>query len=148
MAQAMAAIGNGGTLYQSRLVAQVQGLENQIIAAYDVRARSDLGIDKKSMAAIRKACINVVSGAAGTVLRDTLIAYHGSTGVLVSAPDVDDSHNLYFMNADNFMGFTSDMPGSNVYADPDLVDREECAPVLAPASPARGAASDGGDIGA
>jgi penicillin-binding protein 2 len=69
MAQAMAAIGNGGTLYQTRLVAQVQGLENQIITAYDVRARSDLGIDKKSMTAIRRACVNVVSGANGTAGR-------------------------------------------------------------------------------
>src|SRR6185436_2907207 len=82
MAQAMAAIGNGGTLYQSRLVAQVQGLENQIITAYDVRARSDLGIDKKSMTAIRRACVNVVSGANGTAGRAAVdgVQVAGKTG--------------------------------------------------------------------
>src|SRR5690606_8436975 len=34
MAQAMAAIGNGGTLLQTRLVQQVQSIDNQIVTAY------------------------------------------------------------------------------------------------------------------
>ena len=39
MAQAMAAVGNGGTLYQTRLVKQVQSIDGQIVTAYNVRAR-------------------------------------------------------------------------------------------------------------
>src|SRR5438094_2155425 len=37
MAQAMAVMANGGTLYQARLVEQVQTLDNQVVSAYQVR---------------------------------------------------------------------------------------------------------------
>jgi penicillin-binding protein 2 len=47
MAEAMAAVGNGGTLYRARLVQQVQTYNNQIVTAYDVEAKEDLGIDPK-----------------------------------------------------------------------------------------------------
>jgi len=98
MAQAMAAIGNGGTLYQSRLVAQVQGLENQIITAYDVRARSDLGIDKKSMTALRRACVNVVSGANGTAGRAGVdgVQVAGKTGTAQWGPKNNERTAAWF----------------------------------------------------
>src|SRR5437660_3617743 len=38
MAQAMVDVANGGTLYQTRLVQQVQTFDNQIVTAYQVRA--------------------------------------------------------------------------------------------------------------
>src|SRR4029077_4406568 len=44
MAQAMAIIGNGGTSYQARLVQQVQTLNNEIVTAYQVRAKKTLDI--------------------------------------------------------------------------------------------------------
>jgi len=53
MAEAMAAVGNGGTLYRARLVQQVQTYNNQIVTAYDVAAKADLGVDPKRLAAVK-----------------------------------------------------------------------------------------------
>ena len=41
MAQAMAIIGNGGTFYQTRLVQQVQTVDNEIVTAFQVRDEKD-----------------------------------------------------------------------------------------------------------
>ena len=66
MAQGMATVGNGGTLYQARLVKQVQSIDGQIVTAYPVRARGDLGIEPKIMKEMRKAMADVVSSRSGT----------------------------------------------------------------------------------
>jgi penicillin-binding protein 2 len=66
MAESMAAVGNGGTLYRARLVQQVQTFNNQIVTAYDTNVKADLGIDPKILAAVRKGMIDVVSSPAGT----------------------------------------------------------------------------------
>ena len=42
MAQAMAIVANGGTFYQTRLVQQVQTVDNEIVTAYQVRAKRTL----------------------------------------------------------------------------------------------------------
>ena len=41
MAQAMGIVANGGTFYQTRLVQQVQTFDNQIVTAYQVRAKTN-----------------------------------------------------------------------------------------------------------
>jgi penicillin-binding protein 2 len=66
IAQAMAAVGNGGTLYQARLVQQVQSIDNQIVTAYDVRARGQVEISAENLREIRAAMISVVEGRGGT----------------------------------------------------------------------------------
>ncbi len=66
MAQGMATVGNGGTLYQTRLVKQVQSIDGQIVSAYPVRARGELGIEPKIMKEMRKAMSQVVSSGSGT----------------------------------------------------------------------------------
>lgn len=66
MAQAMATVGNGGTLYQTRLVQQVQSIDGQIVNAYPVRARGDLALDARILKETRKAMSAVVSGRSGT----------------------------------------------------------------------------------
>jgi penicillin-binding protein 2 len=82
MAEAMAAIGNGGTLYRARLVQQVQTYNNQIVTAYDVAAREDLGIDPKIMAAVKQGMIAVVSSPSGTAGRAAIdeVQIAGKTG--------------------------------------------------------------------
>jgi penicillin-binding protein 2 len=66
MAEAMAAVANGGTLYRARLVQQVQTYNNQIVTAYDVAARQNLGIDPKILAAVKKGMVAVVNSPSGT----------------------------------------------------------------------------------
>lgn len=66
MAEAMAAVGNGGTLYRARLVQQVQTYNNQIVMAYDVAAKEELGIDPKILAAVKKGMVAVVYSPSGT----------------------------------------------------------------------------------
>ncbi len=88
MAQAMGAIGNGGTLYQTRLVQQLQGIDNQIITAYDVRATEQLGIKPEILAEIKKAMIAVVSSGMGTAAQARVdnIVVAGKTGTAQWGP--------------------------------------------------------------
>ena len=82
MAQAMATVGNGGTLYQSRLVKQVQSIDGQIVNAYPIRARGDLGIDARIMKEMRKAMSQVVSSRSGTAGKASVpgVRVAGKTG--------------------------------------------------------------------
>jgi penicillin-binding protein 2 len=66
MAQAMGAVGNGGTLYQTRLVSQVQAIDGQIVNAYNTRARGQIDIDDAMLAELKRGMIQVVSGRGGT----------------------------------------------------------------------------------
>ena len=50
MAQSMGVIANGGTFYQTRLVQQVQTFDNQIVTAYQVRARRTLDMSPETLA--------------------------------------------------------------------------------------------------
>ena len=88
VAQAMAAIGNGGTRYQTRLVQQVQTIDSQIVTAYDVRMREKLDIDPKILAEIKKAMVAVVSSGNGTAGRAQVddVAVAGKTGTAQWGP--------------------------------------------------------------
>jgi penicillin-binding protein 2 len=66
MAQAMAVVANGGRLYQTRLVQQVQTLDNEIVSAYQVREKRALDISASTMEQLHEAMANVVSGPTGT----------------------------------------------------------------------------------
>lgn len=65
MAQAMAAVANGGTLYQTRLVQQVQSFDNRIVAAYSVRSRNTLDVSPEVMQEVREAMVSVVENGTG-----------------------------------------------------------------------------------
>src|ERR1043166_2088035 len=47
MAQAMAVVANGGTLYQARLVEQVQTLDNQVVTAYEEREKRSINVSSE-----------------------------------------------------------------------------------------------------
>ena len=66
MAQAMATVANGGTLYQVRLVQQVQTLDNEIITAYQVRAKRTLNLSPSTIEQLREGLANVVHAPTGT----------------------------------------------------------------------------------
>ena len=88
MAEAMAAVGNGGTLYRARLVQQVQTYNNQIVTAYDVEVKNNLGIDPKILAAVKKGMIAVVSSPAGTAGKAAIdeVQIAGKTGTAQWGP--------------------------------------------------------------
>ena len=88
VAQAMAIIGNGGTFYQTRLVQQVQTVDNEIVTAFQVRDKKTLGASPDTMEQLRVGLINAVSGPAGTAHQASLesVAVAGKTGTAQWGP--------------------------------------------------------------
>ncbi|HEX8078179.1 MAG TPA: penicillin-binding protein 2, partial [Chthoniobacterales bacterium] len=88
MAQAMAIIGNGGIFYQTRLVQQVQTVDNEIVSAFQVREKKTLGASADTMAQLRTAMVNVVNGPAGTAHQASLesVQVAGKTGTAQWGP--------------------------------------------------------------
>ncbi|MDD5351475.1 MAG: penicillin-binding protein 2 [Chthoniobacteraceae bacterium] len=66
MAQAMATVGNGGTLYQTRLVLQVQGLDEKVITPYDIRIKDEIEMKSENFDAVKKGLRDVVTGSHAT----------------------------------------------------------------------------------
>src|SRR5256885_1048691 len=88
MAQAMGIIGNGGTFYQTRLVQQVQTVDNEIVTAFQVREKKTLGASADTMAQLRTGMINAVNAPAGTAHQASLetVEVAGKTGTAQWGP--------------------------------------------------------------
>jgi penicillin-binding protein 2 len=88
MAQAMAIIGNGGTFYQTRLVQQVQTVDNEIVTAFQVRDKKTLGASADTMSQLRTALVDVVNGPGGTAHQASLenVEVAGKTGTAQWGP--------------------------------------------------------------
>jgi len=88
MAQAMGVIANGGTFYQTRLVEQVQTFDNQIVTAYQVRAKRTLDISAETLEQVRTGMIDVVNGGSGTAHQASLenVEVAGKTGTAQWGP--------------------------------------------------------------
>ena len=88
MAQAMAIIANGGTFYQTRLVQQVQTIDNQIVSAYQVREKKTLDASPATIAQIHTGMVEAVNGRAGTAHQASLetVEVAGKTGTAQWGP--------------------------------------------------------------
>jgi penicillin-binding protein 2 len=88
MAEAMAVIANGGTVFQTRLVQQVQSLDNKIVSAYQVRAKRTLDISESTLDQLHTALIDVVNSAGGTAHEAQLdtVEVAGKTGTAQWGP--------------------------------------------------------------
>src|SRR5947208_12222316 len=88
MAQAMGIVANGRTFYQTRLVQQVQAFDNQIVTAYQVRAKRTLDLSPETLEQVRTGMINVVNGAGGTAHQASLenVEVAGKTGTAQWGP--------------------------------------------------------------
>ncbi len=88
MAQAMAMVGNGGTFYQTRLVQQVQTLDNEIVTAYQVREKRALNVSSSTMDQLHEAMADVVNSPAGTAHQAGLdnVEVAGKTGTAQWGP--------------------------------------------------------------
>jgi penicillin-binding protein 2 len=88
MAQAMGIVANGGTFYQTRLVQQVQTFDNQIVTAYQVRAKRNLDLSSETLNELRTGMVNVVNGGGGTAHQASLdnVEVAGKTGTAQWGP--------------------------------------------------------------
>jgi penicillin-binding protein 2 len=66
MAQAMGALAARGSFHQTRLVKQVQSLDNKVTAAYPDRIRSELNISEENLDDLNKGLVMVTSHGTGT----------------------------------------------------------------------------------
>ena len=80
MAQAMATLANGGTFHQTRLVEQVQTLDNGIASAYQVRARRDVGISDDVYSTLKQGMQMVVDHGTAAQARVPGVDVGGKTG--------------------------------------------------------------------
>ncbi len=88
MASAMCAIANGGTVFQPRLVLQVQDLDGRVTFGYDTRVRSQIDIHRDTMKALRAGLEGVVSSGNGTAGRAGVPGFKvvGKTGTAQWGP--------------------------------------------------------------
>ena len=66
MAQAMATLANGGTLYQSRIVRQVQTLSGEVVYTYGPRAKDLLKLGAVTREELKEGMLGVVNSKSGT----------------------------------------------------------------------------------
>ena len=66
MAAAMGVIAAKGSFHQTRLVKQVQSLDNKVVAAYPDRVRAELNIDEPNLEAVDKGLVMVTTHGTGT----------------------------------------------------------------------------------
>jgi penicillin-binding protein 2 len=88
MAQSMGIVANGGTFYQTRLVQQVQTFDNEIVTAYQVRAKRTLDLLSETQDQFRIGMIDAVNGAGGTGHQASLdnVEVAGKTGTAQWGP--------------------------------------------------------------
>ncbi|HEV2095368.1 MAG TPA: penicillin-binding protein 2 [Chthoniobacterales bacterium] len=98
MAQAMGVIANGGTFYQTRLVQQVQAIDNQIVTAYPVREKRTLDASPSTLAQLHVGMVDVVNSPAGTAHQASLetVEVAGKTGTAQWGPKSKEKTAAWF----------------------------------------------------
>jgi penicillin-binding protein 2 len=88
MAQAIGIVANGGTFYQTRLVQQVQTFDNQLVTAYQTRAKRTLDFSSGTLDELRTGMIDAVNGSGGTAHQASLdnVEVAGKTGTAQWGP--------------------------------------------------------------
>jgi penicillin-binding protein 2 len=124
MAQAMATIANGGTLYQTHIVRQIQTLNNEVVYSYSPRSRDILNLSAVTREELRQGMIGVVdsgNGTAGSAAVDG-VKVAGKTGTAQWGPKKKERTAAWFAGfapADNpqyaYAVLYEGAPGENVH---------------------------------
>jgi len=98
VAQSMCILASNGIFYQTRLVKQVQALDDRIIAGYDLRVRDEFAVSAPTMAAIREGMIDATSGGLGTGGRASVpnVQVAGKTGTAQWGPKHNERYAAWY----------------------------------------------------
>jgi penicillin-binding protein 2 len=88
MAQAIGIVANGGKFFQTRLVQQVQTLENEIVTAYQVREKRTINASPRTIEQLHEAMTAVVNSRNGTAHQANIgtVEVAGKTGTAQWGP--------------------------------------------------------------
>jgi penicillin-binding protein 2 len=98
MAQAMGTVANGGQFHQTRLVLQVQSLDDKIVTGYDLRIKDQIEMKAENLEAIKQGLVDVVSGGHATGRRAAVdnIEVAGKTGTAQWGPKKKERNAAWF----------------------------------------------------
>lgn len=106
MAQAMGALAMAGQFQQTRLVKQIQSIDNSVVTAYPPRLRDQIPVSQEIAATMRQALVKVTEGGQGTGGRSRVkgIKVAGKTGTAQWGPTENQRTAAWFagfLPADN-----------------------------------------------
>ncbi len=99
MAQLMMVVANGGSLYQLRLVSQVQDFNNKIVTGYNVRSRAQVNMRHETLVELNQGLYDVVHSGSGTAGRARVkgLQVCGKTGTAQWGPKRKEKTAAWFI---------------------------------------------------